>query len=188
MCGNISLEEQADAYSQQGMVTDAINAYTAALSCDPSNVQLYLKRARLYANDSQMRQAIADYTTAIQLQPDLATAYKERGEIYRGRSQYDSAISDLQQATQLQPDEETYIELANAYLALQDHSSAYDAATRAITLAPNDSYAYYLRGLIYDGTGDRAQAISDVQKALAIGLRSDMQYFAEILLKRLQDK
>jgi len=57
---------------------------------------------------------------------------------------------------------------------------------KAITLDPQNAESYLLRGTARGNSGDRGKAMSDIQKALELGLAANQQAQAEAQLGLLK--
>jgi tetratricopeptide (TPR) repeat protein len=63
--------------------------------------------------------------------------------------------------------------------------SAIEEYTEAIALEPQDAEAYYLRSIAYTQTGQREDAIADLERALELGLSPDAEQHTEEVLEEL---
>jgi len=86
----------------------------------------------------------------------------------RGRN--DEAISCLKKACE-GGDEEPWIELASAYLLLDQPASAREAASQALRLNPGHPWAMVVTGHALILEGRRAQGLQVLRNALAAGPR-----------------
>lgn len=107
-------------------------------------------------------------------------------ELYReGREQLGAgewlrAIPLLEAARDLEPAKGSIREaLAVAYLRARRHADAAREAACAVECAPNDHYAYFLRGRALEGLGDTAEARGNYR--LAAWLRPEEQAYQSAL-------
>lgn len=120
-------------------------------------------------------QAIVHYTKAIQLDPKFLPAYERRSSKYHGLRQYREAIKDYDKVLEVDP--ENLAVLADRGLAkaeLGQHLAAIFDYNEVIRKAkPDYEYlgsAYEQRAAAYLKVGDNLNAISDLTKAIELGL------------------
>jgi len=86
-----------------GNLNEALNIYSEALSHDPNNFLIYVRRAILYINIGRTESAIDDFTSLIKLNPNFEQAYLKRGKLYLQLAELEKAKSDLEHYKQLKP-------------------------------------------------------------------------------------
>ena len=155
----------------------AIEAYTKAITLNPSASEAYFNRGLAYYRKGQYYQAIADYDQVIILAPQDSQAYTNRGCAYYANGQYDRAIADFDQAISLDShSSEAYYNRGDAY----DQKGQYDRALadydRAIALDPRNSKAYNNRGFTYSNKGQYDRAIADFDQAIALDPSNAIAY------------
>ncbi len=102
------------------------------------------------------------------------------GRRYLADGEYLAAIPPLEEARDLEPEKGSIREaLALAYLRARRFRDALPEAEAAVECAPNDHYAYFLRGLALQGLGQTEEARG--QFRLATWLRPDESAYQEAL-------
>lgn len=139
----------ASAYQNMGDIDKAIEYYKQALSLAPTNSEIAYYIAALYADKEDITNAKAFAQKAVALNK----TNKQAQELLESLNAQ-IASQELEQAISLF-DSEKYTES----LALLN---------KILTAAPNDAYALYYRGMIYDTQKKYAQAITDYKKAISI--------------------
>ncbi len=173
---------RALASAESGMTNEAIADYTKALELLPNDPRILNARGLLYVELKQYDKAMQDYQAAIAADPGYDPAYYNLGTLYErqkkfveAKEQYDLAISNNgKQADKSYESDpkiiqarllESYYRRAVVEATLQDFAAALKDVTFVIENDPKSSKAYMLRSLIYEKTGNTADAISDRAKA-----------------------
>jgi tetratricopeptide (TPR) repeat protein len=148
----------------------ALTDLNQALQLDPKDSNFaYLHRGNIYAGLMQFPSALADYNQGIQLNPNAnAELYIQRSKIYERLNNRLQSIMDLNQALRLQPlSSEAYGRRGSNYAALPQPRGqlAMNDLNMAIRLDFRNADAYYGRAGLHAQMGNRAQAISDYQRA-----------------------
>ncbi|NJO47287.1 MAG: tetratricopeptide repeat protein [Oscillatoriales cyanobacterium RM2_1_1] len=160
-----------NAYTAQGKVDAAIQAYQTAITCQAHLPEVHTNLGTLYTKKGQIQSAISAYQTAIQLQPDLAPAYWNLGKVYQQLKQEDEAINYWQKALELQPDlvePQFNFEFGNALARRGKWQAAIESYQRVIMLQPKWAEAHANMGCVRSQQGNYLEAISDFQNAIEI--------------------
>jgi len=97
-----------------GNISEALNVYSEALSNDPNNFLIYVRRAILYINIGKTNNAIEDFTSLIKINPNFEQAYLKRGKLYLQTAELEKAKKDLEHYKQLKPNDSEVDELINS--------------------------------------------------------------------------
>lgn len=143
--------------------------YNIKIKHNPSNPELYLKRAKVNEMMGLYSCAAKDLTCAMSLDPQ-----KKRFYLYLRYLQHmlkgnlKNALEDILEAISLAPDE-NYLE-AHAYVYKQmgQLDKAIEVLSNGIKRAPEKPYLYLYRAAFYEGIGHFQEAISDVTQAINI--------------------
>jgi len=127
-------------YYESGNYNKAVSDYTSAISIEPKNADLYIKRGSIFfevAHDNKnlLLKSLKDCDTAIALRNNDASSYNYRANVYGNLDMLDSAMAD-----------------ANKSIALDS------------TFAP----AYNTRSMIYGAENKTAEANRDKAKYLSL--------------------
>lgn len=121
---------------------EAIKELTKAISLDSSASVLYFSRAMAYSQSRQYSQAIADYSKVIELNPQahglLMESYFNRAGCRGELKEFASSVKDINRALAFLPKPEE----------------------RALMLTN--------RGAMYEGLGNKEQALKDYEQAIAL--------------------
>jgi tetratricopeptide (TPR) repeat protein len=172
-------------YRNEGDMARARAAFAQALAQQPSDqntvatLTFYLAILDAAATPPALDNAIDGYTRVIGMRPEWFNARYNRGLAYLTRywtngegGDLDNAIDDFTWALEVKGNyAEAYINRAIAYYARKgegDLEKSVDDLTTAIRFSPNSYRAYYNRGLSYIRIKQRAQWISDLNRALEL--------------------
>jgi len=169
--------------TRKGEYDRAIQDFDQAISLDPDNGALFIRRAYAYLKKSDYDRANQDYDRAIALDPqgehsgttawgparvqyarvDLKYwAFIGRAGIYRLKGEYGRAIEDCDRAIKLGPDLPFgYVNRSLAYLGKDEFDRAIEDANQTIKIDANNASAYFSRMLAYLGKGELDRAIED---------------------------
>ena len=172
------LEKAANYYNNKDY-QNAINEY---LKIKPATSDTMLGIASSYQNMGDNDNAIEYYKQALNLAPAnsdiayyIAALYSEKGDSANAKTYAQKAVTfnkNNKEAAEL-------LESLNAQIAseeLEKAISMFDAGqyseslvilNKIITSTPNDAYALYYRGMIYDTQKKYNEAIADYKKAIA---------------------
>ena len=107
-------------------------------------------------------------TTANSAPADYLTVLN-RGKAQLDHLDYSNAIASFQKATQIAPtDEDTWRDVADAYLHAGQSESAIDAAQKVLALNHNSAAAYYIEGSAQLRLGQSEEAVKSLSAAAAI--------------------
>jgi tetratricopeptide (TPR) repeat protein len=157
-------------FASQGHRKDALADYNEALSLEPENVQALAQRAELAIDANELDQAWSDISLALQKESALQTLYLIRARIFSARRDTRSALDDLKRAIELDSDNpEPFVARATISLHDKNYKDAIADLTTAIGLNRGDrAYMFYHRSLAHFRLGELAEAIVDVDQALAL--------------------
>jgi tetratricopeptide (TPR) repeat protein len=110
---------------RQGLVRDAINAYSQALRYDNHNVLAHVNRGLAYLSLQDYDKATADFDQAIRNAPKDAANYFRRGQAQGGAGNWQAAVKSYSEAIRLNPQyAEAYRNRSSAYQQLGDSARA----------------------------------------------------------------
>lgn len=145
----------------------AIAQASQQIDANPSDVNNYIRRGRLYFTQGDFRHSISDYSTVLQSDPNNALALFQRARAYYGKNDQDNAIADYNQFLQLRPNTvAAYINLGACYLKKDDYDNAIASENQAIQLRPGSALAYADRARAHKLKGEFDKAIGDFDQSL----------------------
>jgi len=173
----IERNNAAQALSQRGELTEAIEAFTSALALDRKLHAAYYNRANCYLRLGRLDEALADIESSLLLNPNVVDAIAIRGQIATLRGKYDIAQADLDKALEMSPNSSAALTYrGNLWVAQADYERARADYDRAIQVNPAESRAYQGRGLVWLVQGKLDAALADCSQALASGANDSSAY------------
>ncbi|MEQ8824433.1 MAG: tetratricopeptide repeat protein [Filomicrobium sp.] len=143
-------------------------------------------RAEAYEALGKYKLAIADYTKLIQHDPEAGWIAETRGRLYYKAGHYGKAVKDFTALLRGSPNSSFYLfGRGQAYYKKKDYQRAITDFNRVIEIAPRHIAAILYRADIFAATGQKGEAIVELQKAVAL----DPSFHpARRMLKRLKSE
>ncbi|KAI6173247.1 Tetratricopeptide repeat protein [Aphelenchoides besseyi] len=135
----------------KGQFADALQHYHAAVELDPSNYQIYFRRATVLLATGKVKAAIPDLDKVVELKPDFIAL--------RSEPENSDAKAKLQKVQELAE----LIELADEHLTFGDYSTAEGILDKAIEECMWDPDLHRKRAKCRKARGDIQNAISDIR-------------------------
>ena len=168
---------RANYFWRNSKYNEAIKDFTTALSIDPNDPNIFMKRGFVYVNSlEQFENAVADFTKAIDLSQDKSEAYRSRAYVYWKMQDFRKSIEDYKKITELEPkNANAYLNLGNAYFNLSAYDLAANTYSEVIKVTPN-AESYNLRGWALTNDEKYKEALLDFDKAIELN-PYDGKYF-----------
>lgn len=124
--------------------TEAITAFTEAVSLKPDYFQAYNNRGLAHFKQNDIVQAVKDFQTAIRLSPHNEKPYNNMAMAYCKQGNYLQALSYLKQALAVSTEKnlchaDLYNNIAFVYMKQGVYEASADAYTRAMRITQNKS-------------------------------------------------
>jgi tetratricopeptide (TPR) repeat protein len=168
---------QAIDFFNQGFFNPASVHATLAINRDSKNAKFYFLRGivRLYApyawRYDQIQDGLKDLDKAVELDPAYGPAYSQKAQAlfhFSPDNTY-AAMNTAEEAVNIDPkDGESYFIIGLADIFRTKYKEAVTALDQAVNAGVNTSEVYENRGYVNFETKNRAQAIADYQKSLAL--------------------
>jgi tetratricopeptide (TPR) repeat protein len=168
--------QRGDVHIRTGKLDVAIEDFTTALSHSSRFVWGYQGRGRAYLAKGDGPKALADFDKALRLKPGDFVLLTQRGRASNLAKNYDQAVSDISKAMKLSKFEtllpkeraDLIAQRGFAYVKQRRLSEARADVDDALKLAPKSAFAIGVGGLVDEEDGDRDDARSAFNRALAI--------------------
>lgn len=155
----------------------ALDDTDAAIKLLPQMAGLYVNRAFLRYNLDDYFGAMSDYDYAITLDPTDPTAYFNRGLLRAEVADNDKAIADFSTVLRIDPDDvRSLYNRAMLYRTTRQYDKAIADINKVIEAFPDMSAPMFFRFEIYDEMGNRANAMRDYDKAMALSKKERADY------------
>ena len=129
---------QGDSYFEQGMYSEAIEAYKEAIDIKPDWALAHNNLGLVYEKINKDDLAIEEYKEAIRLDPELAEAHYNLASIHYDRRSFSQAITCYTKALEMNPNmAEAHYNLGAAYYETRQYDLARKEAMEAQKLGFN---------------------------------------------------
>ncbi|MEG3972805.1 tetratricopeptide repeat protein [Microcoleus sp. T2B6] len=177
----IELTNYANRLWRIGQYEDALAVLNRAISIQPKLYQAwYLRGLVLHAQQSSLfnkqkskptnQEILASFSRATSIEPKFSPAWRWQGIFLQELERYEEAIESINEGISLDSKDSRLHQLKGDLLTkIKQYEKAIAAYTRSIELQPN-SYAYFIRGLLYDykKEKDKKRALSDYTEAIKL--------------------
>jgi tetratricopeptide (TPR) repeat protein len=147
----------------------SIDSLTDLIFKNPSNADLYFKRARLFNENGAVGGfdfAIKDMEYAITLDSTNVGYHHFLSDVYLDAKQSRLAVATMERAMSLAPDSiPTLLKLTEMYFITKQYAYAGNTVEKIMKRDPQNAEGYFMFGMIFKEMGDDAKAINSFQKA-----------------------
>ena len=149
---------------------DAAASYDRVLQLHPDDYLAWYKQGAVFIQLQRHQDALKAFEQVVQLQPDNYWAWHDKGKALEKLQQFDAAIAAYDRAVQLKSDFQLAVESRKQLLSqlrrvdtlyhLQHYDEALTACERAIALNPEDSLAWFMRGMALENLHRYEEAVT----------------------------
>ena len=156
-------------YALLNQYDSSLYMYNLALERNPKSFDVHLNRGITFVKMSNYQSAVKDFIMALKIRPNDVNALVNLCAATLNGKMYDKCISYSVQLEKIAPQRwESYFYLGTAYVNQAKFKLGADALEKAITLNPNDPYAWYNAGIAQQQIGATEKAKSYLLKAKAL--------------------
>ncbi|RPJ54868.1 MAG: tetratricopeptide repeat protein, partial [Acidobacteria bacterium] len=169
----LSMAQSSSAYQRgvqlynQAKYSEALDAFSQAISDNPKDSNAYRQRARCRQRLEDLQGALADFDKAIELDARNVRALTDRSAVKRRLKDVSGALDDINRAIEADPRN------ANSYSVrgllrwdAKDYKGALDDYDYSVSLDPKQSAVLNNRGLVKEKLNDFDGALADYTKAI----------------------
>ncbi len=169
--------EHASAHLNLGMVymnrkeyEKAEMKFETALKLDALFVGAHYELGIIYRMKKEYEKAEMKFVSALRLNPFFVSAHYELGIIYMMKKEYDKAERAFRTVYQANPNNPNVCFMLGRVLSLDNKTipEAISMYNKALSLVPSNIQGYIELGNLYLKIGNKAQAISEFEKALKL--------------------
>ncbi len=143
----------------------AITDFSAVIALNFKLGEVHASRGTSRLATGDREGAINDFNQAIASDSDSAIAFILRGRFFYLDGHHRKAINDFSNAVRLHAGAPALIMRASCYLEIKDFDAAFNDATSAIKLDPDEPVPLYIRMSVYKKRGDYEAAYADYELA-----------------------
>jgi tetratricopeptide (TPR) repeat protein len=157
------------AYYRVGHKDMAVQAYTEAISINPTDPNAFAGRGDVLIALQMFESALADYNEAIRLDPAHSRALAGRGIAYGELGRDESALSDLSRAIEIDPEfARAYSHRGAIYARRGENAAALSDYNTLLRLLPGAAGTLKDRGGLLVRMGRFEEAIKDLDEAIRL--------------------
>ena len=159
----------------------ALENYSKAIKNDDTFFEAYLNRAITLSMMQRYNDALKDYNKAQELDPTSLPIYQNRSSVYMSAKKYLKAVEDYNVLIKAQPRTTSYyFQRGMAYFNAKNVDAAIKDFVYTSKVKPQHKQAVYNLGLCYNEKGEFKKALQLVEKAKAMGLEINEQFYKEL--------
>jgi tetratricopeptide (TPR) repeat protein len=166
---SLDLYIQGQLQAEQGDLSAAMTALTAAIKENPRLGIAYVARANLYKQQGNYEQAAQDYEQVTKIEPYNFTANFQLGTIYQQLKKFAQAVTAFQKAVEVRPlDAQANMNLALSYLQMGQPVQGLYYAQRAVQSDEKSATAHANLGVLYAQAQYHSAAIESFKRAIEL--------------------
>jgi tetratricopeptide (TPR) repeat protein len=182
---------RADLLFMKGDIVAAKADYDKAISIEPDNYMAYRARGTYYMNISSPDLAKKNYDKAISLINEKiaennqdAPLLMARAEIMEQAGNKDGALTEYENYLKAWP-LNVYVlkKIGQEYFTRKQYQPALDVYTTIVNNFPEDASGFYMRGLIFQLSGNMPKALDDMNQAILLDRSNHIYYYNRSAIK-----
>jgi tetratricopeptide (TPR) repeat protein len=156
-----------DSLDKRDRTTEAIEAYSKAITLRPLYTEAHHNLGLLLADDAKFEEAIAHYNAALKVDPENAGVHDDLGLALSKLGKAQEAIKHYNEAIRIDPKSASaHDNLGTALFRLGQMLQAIEHYSKAIALKPDDSVSHNNIGNVYAMQGEPEKALQHYEKSL----------------------
>jgi tetratricopeptide (TPR) repeat protein len=164
-------------YLKEGNYSEAEIYINQAVQTDPHNYKALYDQGVLYMREGKVNDALEALNKCIAVNP-YPKAYFSRAMLYMGTGKPDLALADAEKVLAVQPENaRAWYVKANCLFVLGNTVAAIECDSKAIQYENNEPLFYTLRGQAYAKTNQPAEALKDLNNAVALNPSNGKAYY-----------
>jgi len=155
-------------YQRNQLWGNAVDIWKDTVAKSPQGLRPRFQLAYVEFQAGSCTDAVADYQVASQLARPTMDLYIDWALAYDCAGNSEQALATLQKAVASRPNAHVYSQIGMEYGKMGKYAEALDALATAEKLNPRFAMTYFYLGNIHSIQGNRAQAVEDYRRVLAL--------------------
>lgn len=153
-------EERKKEQSSESQEKDTLAVLKSQIQSDSSNANLFYLRAKVYFERKEINQALRDISRAMQLDGNEEEYFVLLSDIYQEQEKYEDALDILRRVAEKEEvSSGALVKLAKLEMAFENTNKATRQINRAIKADPENAFAWFIKGYIYEEQDQIEEAI-----------------------------
>lgn len=153
-------EERKKEQSSESQEKDTLAVLKSQIQSDSSNANLFYLRAKVYFERKEINQALRDISRAMQLDGNEEEYFVLLSDIYQEQEKYEDALDVLRRVAEKEEvSSGALVKLAKLEMAFENTNKATRQINRAIKADPENAFAWFIKGYIYEEQDQIEEAI-----------------------------
>ena len=172
---------QGNQYAKDGLLKEAIGSYQSEVKANPRNLLALRNLGIVYLKVGNYKKAISYLKPSLKGYSDDFITNFYLGEAFRAKQEFADAIYYYRRSLEIQGDNVKALKaLAWTYYQTRSYQEALHLALSLRAVAPNDSQNALIMARIQIKMGAHANALSQIEKALAFAAPQEVPYLNSV--------
>ena len=178
----------ATAQLKGGKIGAARTSLQQANRLDPLSVEVLCDLAAVETRDGNVQSAQALLERALELAPDHVGALSSLGRLRHRLGNFAGALQCFERCVRADAARaESWIDLANTNIAMQQWQAAESNVRHGLSLAPNSSNGWYVLGYLHERQGRLEDAVQPYRKSMELDPRPGAAHNLALVLEQVGD-
>lgn len=164
-------------YFDRGEMDKALADYNKCIELEPNHVNALANRGAAFGMKQEWENALKDLNKALELEPFHSNALSNRAFVWFQMQEYEKSIEDFSKYLTVEPNDADVINtIGLCWFRLKNYNKALEEFNRSIRLDASKGAYFLNRSLVFNATGDKANALSDAELAMQLGFQVNNDY------------
>ena len=163
-CGNHKSVDKITSLTGSDSLSAKTNSLTKQIGEHPSDLNLYIQRAKIFLEKKQSDSALPDIKKVLEIDSSNASAYIVLSDIYFAKGKFENCLNALQKSIILDKKNKiALLKLGELEFYLKNYDKAFEYIQQSLAIDNINPEAYLMLGMAYKEIGDTAKAIKNFQ-------------------------
>ena len=180
---------EGNTLQEQGLLSEAMARYEAAIDIDPRCARAHLNRGNIFLAAAKFDEARSAYQLAVDCDSHYAAAHFNLGNLNYKTGQFEPALRNYQEAVDIKPEfADAWVAMANAFDSLGRTDEAVESYQRALIIIPDYAEVHFNLGSLAMTQGRHDEAVESLLRAFEIKPEfGQARHILSIELRKLED-